>query len=193
MVHYCPGTGQGSTAFGPHKGSGSEYPSRPFGIYKKLLPAEFTKPVKYYGGPFGRITIFMGIQGNGGDTGYTEIEFRNGVFQLFKEGEYEAAETGIDMERQVAAACDLCNLCDRVNHPVGEAGGRTGDALVYLAYQLKNTQAEIVYIDLSTASMEITKQRIRHYGLEHKITWISDSRPLGPTNRLEKTFRRSIS
>lgn len=42
------------------------------------------------------------------------------------------------------------------------AGGGTGDALVYLAAQLRrHPTAEIVYVDLSTASLQFAKKRLR--------------------------------
>lgn len=55
------------------------------------------------------------------------------------------------------------------------AGGGTGDSVVHLAYQLRQTDAKIVYVDLSSASMDIAKQRLRYYNLEDKVTWIHDS------------------
>ena len=41
------------------------------------------------------------------------------------------------------------------------AGGGTGDATIYLAEQLRDTGAEIIHVDLSTASIEVAKQRAR--------------------------------
>jgi len=54
------------------------------------------------------------------------------------------------------------------------AGGGTGDATIFLAEQLRDTNAEIVYIDISAASMEIAKQRaaVRHL---NNIKWIQAS------------------
>lgn len=54
------------------------------------------------------------------------------------------------------------------------AGGGTGDAAVYLAEQLRDTDSEIVYIDLSSASMAVAKARAEARGLTN-ITWIRDS------------------
>lgn len=47
------------------------------------------------------------------------------------------------------------------------AGGGTGDALIYLAQQLadRNCPAEVVYVDLSTASREIAEKRATIRGL----------------------------
>ena len=39
------------------------------------------------------------------------------------------------------------------------AGGGTGDSTIYLAEQLRETNAEVVYLDLSSASREIAEQR----------------------------------
>jgi len=54
------------------------------------------------------------------------------------------------------------------------AGGGTGDAAVYLAEQLRHTDADIIYIDISETSMEVAKKRAEIRGLKN-ITWIKDS------------------
>jgi ubiquinone/menaquinone biosynthesis C-methylase UbiE len=54
------------------------------------------------------------------------------------------------------------------------AGGGTGDSVIFLAEQLKNTNAEIIYLDFSAASMAIAKQRAKIRGLRN-IKWIHDS------------------
>ena len=54
------------------------------------------------------------------------------------------------------------------------AGGGTGDSAVYMAEQLKNTNAEVVYLDFSNPSMEIAKKRAANRGLKN-ITWVLDS------------------
>jgi len=54
------------------------------------------------------------------------------------------------------------------------AGGGTGDATVYLAEQLKGTDADIVYLDFSKNSMKIAQERAKNRGLKN-ITWINDS------------------
>ncbi len=51
------------------------------------------------------------------------------------------------------------------------AGGGTGDATIFLAEQLRQTDAQIVHLDLSEASLRIAKQRARHRGLYHRIRW----------------------
>lgn len=54
------------------------------------------------------------------------------------------------------------------------AGGGTGDCTIYLAEQLKNLNASIVYLDMSEASMRIAKARAEIRGLTN-IEWIHES------------------
>lgn len=54
------------------------------------------------------------------------------------------------------------------------AGGGTGDSVIFLAHQLRNTNAEIVYLDFSKASMEVAKERAKIRKLEN-ITWVCAS------------------
>ncbi len=54
------------------------------------------------------------------------------------------------------------------------AGGGTGESLVHLAEQMRGYQAEIIYLDMSRASMEVAKKRIEIRGLDN-VTWIHDS------------------
>ena len=54
------------------------------------------------------------------------------------------------------------------------AGAGTGDSVIFLADQLKDTNAEIVYLDFSKASMTIAKKRAEYRNLSN-ITWINDS------------------
>ena len=54
------------------------------------------------------------------------------------------------------------------------AGGGTGDMVVYLAHQLKGSNAEIVYLDMSAASMETAKKRAAIRKLDN-IQWIHGS------------------
>jgi ubiquinone/menaquinone biosynthesis C-methylase UbiE len=54
------------------------------------------------------------------------------------------------------------------------AGGGTGDATVHLAEQFRGLPAEIIYLDMSQASMEVAKERMRMRGLDN-VTWIHDS------------------
>lgn len=54
------------------------------------------------------------------------------------------------------------------------AGGGTGDSTVYLAEQLKDTDAEIIYLDFSKNSMKLAQERAKNRGLTN-ITWLNDS------------------
>ncbi len=54
------------------------------------------------------------------------------------------------------------------------AGGGTGDSTVYLAEQLKDTDAEIVYLDFSKNSMKLAQERAKNRGLKN-IKWLNDS------------------
>jgi 2-polyprenyl-3-methyl-5-hydroxy-6-metoxy-1,4-benzoquinol methylase len=54
------------------------------------------------------------------------------------------------------------------------AGGGTGDCLIYLAEQLRDTPAEVVYLDMSKASMNIAKARAKVRKLSN-IEWVHDS------------------
>lgn len=61
------------------------------------------------------------------------------------------------------------------SHPrILVAGGGTGDATIFLAEQLRGHAAEIVYLDLSTASMDIAKKRAVTRGLTN-INWLQGS------------------
>jgi ubiquinone/menaquinone biosynthesis C-methylase UbiE len=54
------------------------------------------------------------------------------------------------------------------------AGGGTGDAVIALAEQLRGMPAEIIYVDMSLASMKIAQERASIRGLSN-IRWINDS------------------
>lgn len=54
------------------------------------------------------------------------------------------------------------------------AGGGTGDAAIFLAEQLRDTKGEVVYVDLSLASMDIARERAKIKGLTN-ITWHQQS------------------
>jgi len=55
------------------------------------------------------------------------------------------------------------------------AGGGTGDSAIFLAAQLRSTDAEIVCLDISEASLGIARQRAQARGLESRIRWIHGS------------------
>ena len=54
------------------------------------------------------------------------------------------------------------------------AGGGTGDATIFLAEQLRHTDAQVVHLDLSAASIAIAQRRAQIRQLDN-ITWIHDS------------------
>ncbi|WP_367364140.1 class I SAM-dependent methyltransferase [Candidatus Tisiphia endosymbiont of Nedyus quadrimaculatus] len=54
------------------------------------------------------------------------------------------------------------------------AGGGTGDSAIYMAEQLKDKNAEVVYLDFSKPSMEIAQKRAEKRGLTN-IKWVYDS------------------
>jgi 2-polyprenyl-3-methyl-5-hydroxy-6-metoxy-1,4-benzoquinol methylase len=55
------------------------------------------------------------------------------------------------------------------------AGGGTGDATIFLAEQLKSFEgAEVFHVDLSSASINICKERAAERGLSN-ITWLQES------------------
>lgn len=54
------------------------------------------------------------------------------------------------------------------------AGGGTGDSTIFLAEQLRHTDAEIVHLDISQAAIDLAQQRARMRGLEN-ITWVNES------------------
>ncbi len=65
------------------------------------------------------------------------------------------------------------------------AGGGTGDATIFLAHQLRHTDAQIVHLDMSQASIAIASARARIRGLTN-ITWLHDSLLNLPALGLEK-------
>jgi SAM-dependent methyltransferase len=54
------------------------------------------------------------------------------------------------------------------------AGGGTGDATIFLAEQLRHTDAQVVHLDMSEASIALAKERAQIRGLTN-ITWVHDS------------------
>ena len=54
------------------------------------------------------------------------------------------------------------------------AGGGTGDATIFLAEQLRHSNAEVVHLDLSQASIAIARERAAIRGLSN-IRWVHDS------------------
>ncbi len=65
------------------------------------------------------------------------------------------------------------------------AGGGTGDATIFLAEQLRHTDAHIVHLDMSQASIAIAQARAKIRGLTN-ISWVHDSLLNLPTLGLQK-------
>ena len=65
------------------------------------------------------------------------------------------------------------------------AGAGTGDATIFLAEQLKSTNAVVVHLDMSQASIDLAKRRAEIRGLSN-ITWVHASLLDLPTLGLEK-------
>lgn len=55
-----------------------------------------------------------------------------------------------------------------------EAGGGTGDTTIMLSESLRGKDAEVVYLDISSASMEIARQRAKIRKLDN-IKWVNGS------------------
>jgi 2-polyprenyl-3-methyl-5-hydroxy-6-metoxy-1,4-benzoquinol methylase len=54
------------------------------------------------------------------------------------------------------------------------AGGGTGDGTIFLAHQLRATDAEVIHLDLSSASIEIARKRAAIHGFTN-IRWVQAS------------------
>jgi len=55
------------------------------------------------------------------------------------------------------------------------AGGGTGDSVTFLGHQLRETEAEIIYLDISKASLQIAQKRAEVRGFRDRITWLEGS------------------
>jgi 2-polyprenyl-3-methyl-5-hydroxy-6-metoxy-1,4-benzoquinol methylase len=83
------------------------------------------------------------------------------------------------LEMQIDRLAVVNHTCFRGEHDfegarILIAGGGTGDSTIYLAEQLQGRNAEVVYVDISGASMEIAQQRAKIRTLSN-ITWRHDS------------------
>ncbi len=91
-----------------------------------------------------------------------------------------AAEKGYLCSARATSLDSINHYCFEGNKQFDEkfrvliAGGGTGDCTIYLAEQLRHTKADIVYLDMSTASMAVCKERAKVRQLDN-ITWIQDS------------------
>ncbi|MCC7421170.1 MAG: class I SAM-dependent methyltransferase [Planctomycetaceae bacterium] len=83
--------------------------------------------------------------------------------------------TGLDDLAAVNAYCYRGRKDFRTGFRALVAGGGTGDAVVHLAHQLRETNARIVYVDLSQASMDVARKRIESRNLGRFVEWIQGS------------------
>jgi len=82
--------------------------------------------------------------------------------------------TEMDALGKVSYYCFQGRLDLRENIRILVAGGGTGDAAIFLAEQLRGHPGEVVYLDISRASMEIAMARARVRKLDN-IRWVSGS------------------
>lgn len=115
------------------------------------------------------------------------MESNNYLEEVRKQYEdYPFPEVDPDLEFQYLQVTPQDNLA-KINHYCFEgkrdltkgcrflvAGGGTGHTVIYLAEQLRNSDCEIVYLDLSEASMKVAQQRAANRGLTN-IRWINGS------------------
>lgn len=102
----------------------------------------------------------------------------------YEEFPYPARDPEDDRRRLIGTWLDdldiLNHHCFRGENPFARgfrvlvAGGGTGDGTIFLAHQLRETDAEIVHLDLSAASIEIARERARIRGLIN-IRWVQAS------------------
>ncbi len=83
-------------------------------------------------------------------------------------------QTNLDYLPRINHYCFRGRRDFRRNFNVLVAGGGTGDAVIYLAEQLRTTNARIVYLDISSASMALAQERAKVRGLSN-IEWIHGS------------------
>lgn len=84
-------------------------------------------------------------------------------------------ETGLDDLEAVNHYCYRGRRDFRRGFRVLVAGGGTGDATVFLARQLADTDARIVHLDLSDAAIDIARRRTCRSGLEKNVSWMRGS------------------
>ena len=86
---------------------------------------------------------------------------------------HRLVEIGIERLDLINFYC-FKGACDFNQFRVLVAGGGTGDSVIFLAEQLKHTTAEVWYVDISQASMDIAKQRAKQRNLSN-INWLHTS------------------
>jgi len=106
------------------------------------------------------------------------------VRKHYEEYPYPERNPEDEKNRLVAVGIDSLDVINHYSHEgkknflkgirVLIAGGGTGDSTIFLAEQLRDTKSEIIYVDMSEASMKIAQERASIRGLTN-ITWIHDS------------------
>lgn len=90
------------------------------------------------------------------------------------------AEKGVLLSSKAASLDCINHYCFAGNKELTEnfrvliPGGGTGDCAIYLAEQLRDTSAEVVYLDMSLSSLNIAQKRAEVRQLDN-IQWIHDS------------------
>ena len=108
------------------------------------------------------------------------------VRALYESFPFPARDPGSEDARRLPAS--RTDILGKVNHHcfggkrdftkqfrVLVAGGGTGDSVIFLAAQLRDTDAEIVYLDFSDASLSIARRRAAARDLEQRIRWVNGS------------------
>lgn len=116
---------------------------------------------------------------------------RETVHQQYESLPYPARDPEVELERLFQPT--ICEL-PRVNamlwagrrtfdatFRVLDAGCGTGDATVFLAEQLRDTGARVVSLDLSAASLEITRRRLQKRGLDGLVDLVQAPIEEAPT------------
>ncbi len=83
-------------------------------------------------------------------------------------------QTNLDDLAKLNHYCFNGNLFNIKNINVLVAGGGTGDALIFLAEQLRELGGHVTYVDISTTSMNIAKKRAEIRDLSN-VSWIHGS------------------
>jgi 2-polyprenyl-3-methyl-5-hydroxy-6-metoxy-1,4-benzoquinol methylase len=109
--------------------------------------------------------------------------FQKAVKEQYEEYPYPIRDPEFEKENLIAIIPEAFDLLshryyegklDINNLKILVAGGGTGDSAIYFAEQLRETNSEVIYIDLSQASMNIAKKRADIRKLKN-IRWISGS------------------
>lgn len=113
-----------------------------------------------------------------------QTDYLHKVRKQYEEYPYPERNPLDEKKRLVAVGTDCLDLINHYSHAghkdfskgirVLVAGGGTGDSTIFLAEQLRNSDSEIIYVDISKASMKIAQERASIRGLNN-ITWMQES------------------